>query len=155
MDQIISRNDLNPTTGHRVCSLHFSGGLKTYLNDFQLFFRKPQNLLKLKFIQLKKQELGSLLLELRNAWNQADCFLLENEIDNDTTPTNLLNKLMTPLLMPPKERKSSLLWTMKCLNFYVQIRNRGWKISSWKLKMNKCTVAGRWNEILARNKNVS
>ena len=30
---LISRKDFSPTTGHRVCSLHFPGGRKTYMNQ--------------------------------------------------------------------------------------------------------------------------
>ena len=30
---LISRRDFSPTIGHRVCSLHFPGGRKTYLNQ--------------------------------------------------------------------------------------------------------------------------
>ena len=29
---LISRKDFSPTIGHRVCSLHFPGGRKTYMN---------------------------------------------------------------------------------------------------------------------------
>jgi hypothetical protein len=30
---LISRKDFSPTIGHRVCSLHFPGGRKTYFNQ--------------------------------------------------------------------------------------------------------------------------
>ncbi|XP_028418362.1 uncharacterized protein LOC114543675 [Dendronephthya gigantea] len=30
---LISRRDFSPTIGHRICSLHFPGGRKTYLNN--------------------------------------------------------------------------------------------------------------------------
>ena len=30
---MISRKDFNPTASHRVCSLHFAGRKKTYLNN--------------------------------------------------------------------------------------------------------------------------
>ena len=30
---LISRKDFSPTIGHRVCSLHFPGGRKTYMNQ--------------------------------------------------------------------------------------------------------------------------
>ena len=29
----VSRKDFQPTIGHRVCSLHFEGGCKTYMNN--------------------------------------------------------------------------------------------------------------------------
>ena len=34
----ISRKNVNPTTGHRVCSLHFKGGKKPTWTMFLLFF---------------------------------------------------------------------------------------------------------------------
>ena len=37
---LISRKDLPPTIGHRVCSLHFPGGRKTYLNQLPTIVQK-------------------------------------------------------------------------------------------------------------------
>ena len=37
--QQISRKDFKPTNGHRVCSQHFEGGKKTYLNNVPTVFR--------------------------------------------------------------------------------------------------------------------
>ena len=36
--QQISRKDFKPTNGHRVCSQHFEGGKKTYLNNVPTVF---------------------------------------------------------------------------------------------------------------------
>ena len=36
--QKISRKDFQPTNGHRVCSQHFEGGKKTYLNNVPTVF---------------------------------------------------------------------------------------------------------------------
>ena len=33
---LISRKDFSPTSGHRVCSLHFPGGKKSYMNKLPL-----------------------------------------------------------------------------------------------------------------------
>ena len=34
----ISRKNFSPSTGHRVCSLHFEGGKKTYMNNVPVIF---------------------------------------------------------------------------------------------------------------------
>jgi len=36
--QKISRKNFAPTTGHRVCSLYFEGGKKTYMNNVPVVF---------------------------------------------------------------------------------------------------------------------
>ena len=36
----ISRKNFKATTGHRVCSLHFKGGKKTYINTRAIYTRK-------------------------------------------------------------------------------------------------------------------
>ena len=38
----ISRKNFKPTTGHRVCSLHFKGEKKTYVNIFSLAKSHPR-----------------------------------------------------------------------------------------------------------------
>ncbi|CAB4018653.1 THAP domain-containing 11, partial [Paramuricea clavata] len=37
---LISHRDFSPTIGHRVCSLHFPGGCKTYLNQLPMIVPK-------------------------------------------------------------------------------------------------------------------
>lgn len=34
----ISRKNFSPSSGHRVCSLHFEGGRKTYMNNVPVIF---------------------------------------------------------------------------------------------------------------------
>ena len=45
---MISRKDLKPTAGHRVCSQHFEGGKKTYMNNIPTITPKTENMKKPK-----------------------------------------------------------------------------------------------------------
>ena len=45
---MLDSKDFNPTSGHRVCSEHFEGGIKTCMNNVPTITPKTENMVKPK-----------------------------------------------------------------------------------------------------------
>ena len=99
---LISLKDFIPTTGHRVRCLHFSSECKTYLYRMPTIVPKTTKPSETKRRPTEKARIRTSFVRITKRFKPSGLFS-QTGIDGDTTPSNLLNKLMSPLLMLPTE----------------------------------------------------